>query len=66
MPPESFPAAALAPFIYWVAGIRVTKEPPLAASQTTRGVKLLRLAVPARDVTLDDVAEAVQCTYAQR
>ena len=37
----------LAAFIYYVAGIRVTKEPPLAASQTARGVELLRLAVPA-------------------
>jgi tryptophanase len=48
VPPESFPAAALAAFIYYVSGIRVTKEPPLAASQTARGVELLRLAVPAR------------------
>ncbi|HXL09685.1 MAG TPA: hypothetical protein VN966_05655 [Candidatus Bathyarchaeia archaeon] len=48
VPPESFPAAALAAFIYYVSGIRVTKGPPLAASQTARGAELLRLAVPAR------------------
>ena len=37
--------------------------PPLAASQTTRGVELLRLAVPSRRYLpghMDDVAEAIQ------
>ena len=69
VPPESFPAEALAAFIYYVSGIRVTKEPPLAASQTARGVELLRLAVPARRYLpghMDVVAEAVQYTYARR
>ncbi len=69
VPPESFPAEALAAFIYYVSGIRVTKGPPLAASQTARGVELLRLAVPARRYLpghMDDVAEAVQYTYARR
>ena len=58
---------ALAAFIYYyVSGIRVT---PLAASQTARGVELLRLAVPARRYLpghMDEVAEAVQYIYARR
>ena len=42
---------------------------PLAASQTARGAELLRLAVPARRYLpghMDDVAKAVQYTYARR
>ena len=69
VPPESFPAEALATFIYYVSGIRVTNGPPLAASQTARGVELLGLAVPARRYLpghMDEVAEAVQYTYARR
>ena len=69
VPPESFPAEALAAVIYYVSGIRVTKGSPLAASQTARGVELLRLAVPARRYLpghMDDVAEAVQYTYVRR
>jgi tyrosine phenol-lyase len=66
---ESYPAESLAAFIYHVSGIRVTKGPPLAPSQTTRGVELLRLAVPARRYVqghMDDVAEAIQYAYARR
>jgi len=66
---ENFPADALAAFIYHVSGIRVTKGPPLAASQTARGVELLRLAVPARRYMaahLDDVTEAIQYAHANR
>src|SRR5215467_5736484 len=48
VPAENLPGEALAAFIYHISGIRVTKGPPLAASQTARGVELLRLAVPAR------------------
>ena len=69
MPSESFPAEALAAFIYYVSGIRVTKGSPLAASQTARGVELMRLAVPARRYLpghMNDVAEAVQYIYARR
>jgi tryptophanase len=69
VPSENFPAEALAAFIYQVSGIRVTKGPPLAASQTARGVELMRLAVPARRYLsghMDDVAEAVQYAYARR
>ena len=66
---DSYPAEALAAFIYHVSGIRMTKGPPLAPSQTARGVDLLRLAVPARRYLqghMDDVAEAVQYAYARR
>jgi tyrosine phenol-lyase len=69
VPSENFPAEALAAFIYQASGIRVTKGPPLAASQTARGVELMRLAVPARRYLsghMDDVAEAVQYAYARR
>jgi tryptophanase len=47
----------------------VTKALPLAASQTARGVELLRLAVPARRYLpghMDEVTEAVQYIYARR
>jgi len=63
------PAEALAAFVYHVSGIRLTKGPPLAPSQTKRGIQLLRLAVPARRYLrahMDDVAEAVLYAYAHR
>ena len=66
---ENCPAEALAAFVYYVSGIRVTKGPPLAPSQTARGVELLRLAVPARRYLqghMDDVAEAIQYAYSRR
>ncbi len=66
---EHHPAEALAAFIYNRSGIRLTKGPPLAPSQTKRGVQLLRLAVPARRYLLahmDDVAEAVLYAHAHR
>ena len=69
VPAENFPAEALAAFIYHMSGIRVTKGPPLAPSQTARGVELLRLAVPARRYVqghMDDIAEAVQYAYSRR
>jgi tyrosine phenol-lyase len=69
LPAENHPAEALAAFIYHMSGIRVTKGPPLAPSQTARGVELLRLAVPARRYVqghMDDVAEAVQYAYSRR
>jgi tryptophanase len=69
VPAENFPAEALAAFIYHMSGIRVTKGPPLAASQTAHGVELVRLAVPARRYLqghMDDVAEAVQYAYSRR
>jgi tryptophanase len=66
---ENCPAEALAAFIYHVSGIRVIKGPPLAPSQTARGVELLRVAVPARRYVqghMDDVAEAIQYAYSRR
>jgi tryptophanase len=66
---ENHPAEALASFIYGVSGIRVTKGPPPAPSQSARGTELLRLAVPARKYLqghMDDVAEALLYAYAQR
>ncbi|HEY7319641.1 MAG TPA: tryptophanase [Candidatus Binatia bacterium] len=69
VPAEHFPAEALAAFIYHMSGIRITKGPPLAPSQTARGVELLRLAVPARRYVqghMDDVAEAIQYAYSRR
>jgi tyrosine phenol-lyase len=66
---ENCPAEALAAFIYHVSGIRAAKGPPLAPSQTARGVELLRLAVPARRYLqghMDDVAEAIQYAYSRR
>jgi tyrosine phenol-lyase len=69
VPSEKHPADALAAFIYYVSGIRVTKGPPLTPSQTARGVELLRLAVPARrylQAHMDDVAEAILYAYSRR
>ena len=69
VPGENFPAEALAAFIYHISGIRVTKGPPLAPSQSARGIEFLRLAVPARRYLqghMDDVAEAIQYAYARR
>jgi len=69
VPAENHPAEALAAFIYHISGIRLAKGPPLAPSQTARGVELLRLAVPARRYVqghMDDVAEAVQYAYSRR
>jgi tyrosine phenol-lyase len=69
IPATNHPAEALAAFIYHISGIRVTQGPPLAPSQTARGVQLLRFAVPARRYVqghMDDVAEAVQYAYARR
>jgi tyrosine phenol-lyase len=67
--PEQFPAEALAAFIYSISGVRLTKGPPAAPSQTRRGIELLRLAIPARKYLrghLDDVAEAVLYAHAHR
>jgi len=69
LPAEHHPAEALAAFVYHRSGIRLTKGPPLAPSQSKRGIQLLRLAVPARrylQAHLDDVAEAVLYAYAHR
>ena len=69
VPPERYPAEALAAFIYATSGIRATKGPPLTQNQTARGIELLRLAVPARRYLqghMDDVAEAVLYTYSHR
>jgi tryptophanase len=52
-----------------MSGVRVSKGPPLAPSQTARGVELLRLAVPARRYVqghMDDVVEAIQYAYSRR
>ena len=67
--PEQFPAEALAAFLYRMAGVRVTKGPPLVPSQAAKRISVLRLAVPARKYLrghLDDVAEAVLHAYANR
>jgi tyrosine phenol-lyase len=69
VPKENFAAEALAAFIYETSGVRLTKGPPLAPSQTERGVELLRLAIPARrylEGHLDDTAEALLHAYAHR
>jgi tyrosine phenol-lyase len=66
---EHFPAEALAAFIYHLSGIRVTKGPPLAPSQTARGTELLRLAVPARKYVqghMDDIVDALLYAFAHR
>ena len=66
---ENYPTEALAAFIYHMSGVRVSKGPPLAPSQTARGVELLRLAVPARRYVqghMDDVVEAIQYAYSRR
>ena len=67
--PENHRAEALAAFLYYVSGVRVTKGAPPAPAQTARGVELLRLAVPARKYVqghIDDVAEALLYAYAHR
>jgi tyrosine phenol-lyase len=69
LPPEKFPAEALAAFLYQLAGIRVTKGPPSAPGQRALDIELLRLAVPARKYLsghLDDVAEAILLAHAHR
>jgi tyrosine phenol-lyase len=66
---DHHPAEALAAFIYDVAGIRVAKGPPLAPSQSSRGIELVRLAVPPRrylQAHMDDVAEAVLYAFSHR
>jgi tyrosine phenol-lyase len=66
---DCHPAEALAAFVYHLSGIRLTKGPPLAPSQTKRGIQLLRLAVPARrylQAHMDDVAESVLYAHAHR
>jgi tyrosine phenol-lyase len=66
---ENFPAEALAAFVFEASGVRVTKGPPLAPSQTARGVELLRLALPARrylQAHIDDAADALLHAYAHR
>ena len=66
---ENHRAEALAAFLYYVSGIRVTKGAPPAPAQAARGVELLRLAVPARKYVqghIDDVAEALLYAYAHR
>jgi tyrosine phenol-lyase len=67
--PENHRAAALAAFLYYVSGIRVTKGAPPPPAHTARGTDLLRLAVPARKYVqghIDDVAEALLYAYAHR
>ncbi|HEY3168308.1 MAG TPA: tryptophanase, partial [Candidatus Binatia bacterium] len=69
VPPDQYPAEALAAFVYLMSGIRMTKGPPLAPSQVERGTDLLRLAVPARKYLqghMDDIAEAILYAYANR
>jgi tyrosine phenol-lyase len=69
VPPEQYPAEALAAFVYLTSGIRVTKGPPPAPSQVQRGIDLLRLAVPARKYFqghMDDISEAILYAYANR
>ncbi|HEY7166931.1 MAG TPA: tryptophanase [Candidatus Binatia bacterium] len=66
---ERNPGEALAAFVYECSGMRVTKGPPLAASQRERGIDLLRLAIPARRYLreqIDDAAEALRYAYAHR
>jgi tyrosine phenol-lyase len=66
---DHHPAEALAAFVYDHSGVRLTKGPPLAPSQSQRGIQLLRLAVPARrylQAHMDDVAESVLHAYAHR
>ena len=67
--PENHRAEALAAFLFYVSGIRLTKGPPPAPAQSARGADLLRLAVPARKYVqghMDDVAEALFYAYAHR
>lgn len=68
VPSKDHPAGALAAFVYYVSGIRVTRSPP-APSQIARGIEFFRLAIPARrylQAHLDDVAEAIFYAYAKR
>lgn len=67
--PPPFSAEALAAYIYLKSGVRLTKGPPLAPSQSARGAELLRLAVPARKYLnghMDDVANALRQAYSRR
>ena len=67
--PENHRAEALAAFLYYISGVRVTKGAPPAPAQTARGIELLRLAVPARKYVqghIDDVAAAILYAYAHR
>jgi len=67
--PPPFGAEALAAYVYLQSGVRLSKGPPLAPSQATRGAELLRLAVPARKYLnghMDDVAQALRDAYAHR
>ena len=69
VPAEKYRAEALAAFVYVVSGIRLSKGPAPAPSQTARGNDLLRLAVPARKYVqahMDDVAEALLYAYSRR
>jgi tyrosine phenol-lyase len=66
---EYFRAEALAAFVFEISGVRLTKGPPLAPSQTARGIELLRIAIPARrylQAHIDDAAEALLYAYAHR
>lgn len=69
IPKEHFPAEALAAYVFENSGVRLTKGPPLAPSQTARGVELLRAAIPARrylQAHIDDAADALLYAYAHR
>jgi tyrosine phenol-lyase len=66
---ESYPTEALAAYIFEESGIRLTKGPPLAPSQTARGIELLRIAIPARRYLqghLDDIAAVLLHAYSRR
>jgi tyrosine phenol-lyase len=66
---ENYPAEALAAYVFEASGIRLTKGPPLAPSQTARGMELLRIAIPARrylQAHLDDVAAVLLHAYSRR
>ena len=66
---DDHPSEALAAFLYERSGIRVTKGPPPAPSQRSRGIDLLRLALPARKYVqghLDDIARAILYTHERR
>ncbi len=69
IPTERHPAEALAALIYSISGIRCTKGPPLAKSQTARGIELMRLALPARRYLkghVDDIVAAFSYALARR
>jgi tyrosine phenol-lyase len=66
---ENFPAEALAAFVFEFSGVRLTKGPPLAPSQTARNLELLRIAIPARrylHAHMDDTVDALLYAYAHR